>query len=102
MIKTYIKAPKYVNIKLNNDAYILSISLHISEDVYNILSREDSISPIKYNNKYYIHWDSLFSYFMSFEEAFNIAYRRLKTMQVMIRNAKIQILSNEIKEIVTE
>lgn len=102
MIQANIRAPKYVNIKLNNDAYILSISLHISEDVYTVLSREDNIFPMKYNNKYYIHWDSIFSYFMSFDEAFDIAYKRLKSMKIMIRNAKIQLLTEEIEEIATE
>lgn len=102
MIRANIRAPKYVNIRLNNDAYLLSISLHISEDVYRVLSREDNIFPMKYNDRYYIHWDSVFSYFMSFDEAFNIAHERLKTMKILIRHAKIELLANEIKEIATE
>ena len=96
MIKTNIQTPKFVNVKLYNDIYVLSISLHINSDTSAFIESTNGIYPINYRGKLYVHWEECYKYETPFEVAFIQARTILDEMMILIRKAKISVLEHEI------
>ena len=99
MIRANIHTPEFVSVKLYNDAYVLSISLHTSPRVRNLIESTDEVYPIEYKGKPYIHWHKCYEYRTSFEDSFREARLMLNEMMVLIRKAKICALEHEILSI---
>ena len=96
-VRSAIVAPEFTNVKLYNDGYKVTISLPISGDVYQrIYSTISADIVICYRGKYYIHYETSYRYETPFAKAFDEAYGTLKHMKITIRQAKIDILYNEI------
>jgi len=97
-VRCGIVAPKFCNLKLYNDGFKVSVSLHISQDIYDELREmNDAYKPIQYRGKCYLHWEKSFHYACdSFDEAYEEAFEALHSMKICIRRHKIVLLSREI------
>ena len=98
-VRSAIVAPEFTNMTLYNDCYRLTISLHISEEVFDRLSYTEmrDAKPICYKGRKYLHWEKTFCYDeTSFNEAYGEAETALRHMKVIIREVKILILEDEI------
>ena len=97
-VRSAIVAPEFTNMTLYNDCYRLTISLHISEEVFNRLvsSEMREAKPICYRGRKYLHWEKSFYYDVKFWDAYAEAETALRHMKVIIREAKIHILEDEI------
>ena len=97
-VRSAIVAPEFTNMTLYNDGYHLTISLHISEEVFNRLSTAhmNESKPIGYKGRYYLHWEKTFWYNTEFCEAFAEAETVLRHMKVIIREVKVILLQEEI------
>lgn len=96
-VRSAIVAPEFTNMTLYNDSYRLTISLHISEEVFSRLS--DCMREVKsfyYKGRRYLHWEKTFYYNTKFDEAFAEAEIALRHMKVIIREIKVRILQEEI------
>ena len=97
-VHTAIVAPQYTNLKLYNDVYVVTISLGISRKVYELLfGMGINAKPIEYRGRFYLHYESSYGYSTSFAEAYEDAAWILRQMKVAIREAKMQLLQQEIE-----
>ena len=97
-VRSAIVAPEFTNMTLYNDCYRLTISLHISEELFNhfSISCMREAKPICYKGRKYLHWEKTFWYDTRFYEAYAEAETALRHMKVIIREAKVLILQEEI------
>ena len=97
-VRSVIVAPEFTNVKLYNDGYTLTVSLHISEKVYDGLCQSElhEARPIQYRGRYYFHWSKTYLYDTKFCFAFAEAEIALRGMKVIIREQKVRILQDEI------
>lgn len=98
-VRSAIVAPDFTNVKLYNDGYKVTISLHISEAVFAWLEPNYYGRAICYRGKHYLHWEKNYPYSISFADAFADAQHILQHMMVLIRETKIEILKAEIDQI---
>ena len=100
-VRSAVVAPEFTNMTLYNDCYRLTISLHISEEVFDRLypNLPKDLTLIDYKGRKYLHWEQTFLYETSFYLAFAVADALLRDMKVIIREAKVLILQDEIEAI---
>ena len=97
-VHTAIVAPQYTNLKLYNDSYVVTISLGISRQIYELLlGRGLNAKPIEYRGRFYLHYETCYQYSTSFAEAYEDAAWILRQMKIVIREAKLQLLQEEIE-----
>lgn len=97
-----LHAPKFLNVKLYDDYYKVTVSLHISEEQFIYLSRImcREAKPIHYNGRYYIHWEKSFAYTETpFVAAYAEAETAMRHMKIITRETQINILLDEIDTI---
>ena len=99
-VRVAIVAPNYVQLKMYQTGYKTSISLNISGAIYDYLSQIYSDRQVfQFKGKFYLHWEESFMYGDSFEFAFERCRKALKQLKIIIREAKITLLQDEINSI---
>ncbi len=97
-VRCSISAPSFVNLKLYDCGYKVTVSLHISGGIADLLS--DTISDfkvIKWRGKFYLHYEADYDYSTAFDCTYCEASVALRKMKIAIRQAKMQSLQNEIE-----
>lgn len=106
-VRSAIVAPEFSNVKLYNDGFVVTVSLHISSNVYEHFAAQQDRHVIAYRGRFYLHWEKHYSYFIDeldpenptlspFPKAFREARKALKHLMIMRREAEIAILNREI------
>lgn len=97
-VRCNIVAPSFVNQTLYDGGYRLTVSLNISEEIYAHLCNlfNGSITVFRYQGKYYIHWEKSYRYDTAFAAAYVEAAKALRQLQIIVRQAKIELLEKEI------
>lgn len=97
-VRCNIVAPSYVNQTMYDGGYRLTVSLNISEEVYTHLYNlfNGPIATFRYRGKCYIHWENSYGYDTAFAAAYVEAAKALRQLQIIVRQAKIELLEKEI------
>lgn len=102
-VRCNIVAPSFVNMSMCDGGYRLTVSLNISERIFDHLYdcwREGmAVNVFRYRGKHYIHWEKYYGYDTAFNAAYVEAAKALRELQVIIRHSKIELLQKEIDAI---
>lgn len=101
---SHIQVPKFANLTTGLTNYRVHITLHIKEDVANyIKQRYPKIEVFYWKGKWYISVSKIYTYNIPIERAlYEDAYKYLTQLKILIREAKVAVLREEIKELELE
>lgn len=99
---SHIRVPDFANLETGTNGYSVHITLNITEPIaYYIKKKECSnVETFFWNKRWHVRVNKLYTYKTSIEEAlYTNAYKTLDHLKILIREAKISILKEEIKNI---
>ena len=100
-VNVNIILPEYVNLYLENESYVVTVTFHITEEMYNlmkILYKDIKyFECIKVRGQHYCRFYKRYSYKCPINVAvFGCAKKDKDTLMIMMREAKIALLNTEI------
>lgn len=103
-IDVNITLPSYVNLYLKDDHYAVSVTFHITKEMYDYMKvryqNEKYFDYAKIGNKYYCRFLRKYRYTVPFNiSLFQIAEQDKDTLKIMMRQTKIELLKHEIYKI---
>ena len=106
-INVDIILPEYVNLYLHNDNYVVTVTFHITKEMYNLMKviygNIKYFECIKVKDKYYCRFIKRYRYTCPINVAvFEYATKDKDTLMIMMRKAKIALLNNEIINIIIQ
>lgn len=100
-----IVIPKFADLKMGLSNYSVTITLNITEEIAEILSKRRfrHIKTFCWKNRWYVQHMKNVDYTYPLTEALYVdAYRDLANLKVIIREAKISLLKSEIAVLTDE
>lgn len=99
--------PEYVNLYLHNDNYVVTVTFHITKEMYNLMKviygNIKYFECIKVKDKYYCRFIKRYKYTCPINVAvFGCAKKDKETLMIMMRKAKMALLNNEIINIIIQ
>lgn len=96
--------PEYVNLYLENESYVVTVTFHITEEMYNVMKLlyQDVkyFECIKSKGQYYCRFYKRYRYTCPINIAvFGCAKKDKETLMIMMRETKIALLNTEILSI---
>lgn len=106
-INVDIILPEYVNLYLHNDNYVVTVTFHITKEMYNLMkviySNIKYFECIKVKDKYYCRFIKRYKYTCPINVAvFGCAKKDKDTLMIMMRETKMALLNNEIINIIIQ
>ena len=100
-----ITLPEYVNLYLHNEYYVVTVTFHITKEMYNLMkviySNIKYFECIKVKDKYYCRFIKRYKHTCPINVAvFGCAKKDKDTLMIMMREAKIKLLNYEIVSII--
>ena len=102
---SYINVPNFANLRMGETVYSVHITLTITEPIANYIKnkRFTNVETFFWKNRWYVKVNKLYTYATPIEVALHInAYKTLSHLKILIREAKISILKEEIEAIKEE
>lgn len=84
---------------MGESGYSVHITLNITEPIANYIKNKKftNVETFPWKNRWYVRVNKLYTYTTPIEEALHTnAYKTLRHLKILIREAKISILKNEI------
>lgn len=99
--------PEYVNLYLHNDYYVVTVTFHITKEVYDLMkvlyADVEYFECIKVKDRYYCRFIKRYRYTCPINAAvFEYAKKDKDTLMIMIRKTKMALLNNEIINIIIQ
>lgn len=106
-INVDIILPEYVNLYLHNEYYVVTVTFHITKEMYNLMKviygNIKYFECIKVKDKYYCRFIKRYSYNYPLNKAlFEHAKKDKDNLMIMMREAKMALLNNEIINIIIQ
>lgn len=104
-INVNIILPEYVNLYLNNENYVVTVTFQVTKELYNfmkvIYSDIKYFECIKVKDRYYCRFIKRYSYNCPLNTALFVYAKRDKdNLMIMMREAKMKLLEYEIINII--
>lgn len=100
-----ITLPEYVNLYLNNENYVVTVTFQITKEMYDLMkilyADVKYFECIKVRDRYYCRFFKRYRYTCPINVAvFECAKKDKDTLMIMMREAKIKLLNYEIVSII--
>lgn len=102
---SYIRVPDFANLRMGESGYTVHITLNITESIANYIKNKkfSNVETFFWGKRWYVRVHKLYTYATPISEALYVnAYNTLTHLKVLIREAKIQNLKDEIELIKVE
>ena len=99
---SHIRVPDFANLETVINGYSVHITLNITEPIANYIKKKgfSNVETFFWKKRWYVRVNKLYTYKTPIEEALYInAYKTLDHLKILIREAKISILKEEIATI---
>ena len=99
---SHIRVPDFANLETGTNGYSVHITLNITEPIANYIKKKgfSNVETFFWNRRWHVRVNKLYTYKTPIEEAlYTNAYKTLDHLKILIREAKISILKEEIKSI---
>ena len=100
-VNVNITLPEYVNLYLENESYAVTVTFHITEEMYNVMKLlykdVKYFECIKVKGQYYCRFFKRYRYTCPINVAvFQCAKKDKESLMIMMRETKIALLNTEI------
>ena len=99
---SHIRVPDFANLETAINGYFVHITLNITKPIADYIKRKgfSNVETFFWNKRWYVRVNKLYTYKTPIEEAlYTNAYKTLDHLKILIREAKISILKEEIENI---